>query len=117
VEIRVGVTLAESEEAGEQFSWVALLAEDLSEVDGLRVESTADEGPAGAKGLGSGALIVRLSDSVIGRLVDLVRGFAVRTGRTVKASIDGDSIEITGASLEQQDKVIEAWLARHPARS
>jgi hypothetical protein len=31
----------------------------------------------------------------------------------VEVSIDGDAITVTGATSQQQEKLIDAWLARH----
>jgi hypothetical protein len=45
--------------------------------------------------------------------VAAVRGFALRTGRTVEVSIGGDSLKVTGATSQQQEKIIDDWLARH----
>jgi hypothetical protein len=46
-------------------------------------------------------------------LVAAVRGFALRTGRTVEVTIGGDPIKVTGATSQQQQQLIDAWLARH----
>ena len=46
-------------------------------------------------------------------LVAALRGFASRTGRTVEVSIGGDALKVTGATSQQQEKIIDAWLARH----
>ena len=113
----MSVALAEKEEAGEEASWSALLSQELSELDGVQVRQSFDDGPNGSKGVRLGALFVLLTGDAARMLVEVVRGFVVRTGRTVEVSIDGDAIKITGASREQQDKVIEAWLARHSASS
>jgi len=45
--------------------------------------------------------------------VKAVGSWTTRTGRTVEVSVDGDVLKLTGASREQQDRVIEAWIARH----
>ena len=46
-------------------------------------------------------------------VVAAVRGWASRTGRTVEVSIDGDVLKVTGVTSQQQEKIIDAWLARH----
>jgi hypothetical protein len=33
--------------------------------------------------------------------------------RTVKVTIDGDTLELTGASDELQSRVVDDWVARH----
>ena len=42
-----------------------------------------------------------------------VHGFASRRGRTVEVSIGGDSLKVIGATCQEQEKIIDAWLARH----
>ena len=46
-----------------------------------------------------------------------MRGFASRTGRTVEVSIGGDELKLTGATSQQQEQIINAWLARHASGS
>jgi hypothetical protein len=46
-------------------------------------------------------------------VVAAVRGWVGRTGRTVEVSIDGDVLKLTGATSQQQEKIVDAWLARH----
>jgi hypothetical protein len=33
----------------------------------------------------------------------------------VEVSIDGDVLKLTGATSQQQEKIVDAWLARHAA--
>ena len=115
MEIRLIMSPIEREEPGEQASWAVLLSEELSELDEVRIDFEADTAPSMAKGVALSALVARIPASAVGKLVAAVRAWAARTGRTVEASIDGDWIKVTGASRTQQDEVIEAWLARHPA--
>lgn len=72
--------------------------------------------PEGAKRLGdvAGWLVAQFGTlDGLRALVGAVRGFASRTGRTVEVSIGGDPIKVTGATSEQQQQLIDAWLARH----
>ena len=72
--------------------------------------------PEGAKGLGdvAGWLVAQFGTlDGLRALVAAVRGFAARTGRTVEVSIGGDPIKVTGATSQQQQQLIDAWLARH----
>lgn len=111
------MALAVDDEDAEEVSvWAARLLAELSEADDAQVEAVADKAPDGAKGAGAlvGALLARVTNlDALKALLGAARGWATRTGRTVKVSIDGDTLELTGASREQQDHVIEAWLARH----
>lgn len=108
---------------GDQEDLVGLalrLRAELLDVDVDAVELlTEDNVPEGAKGLATlaGALAVRVGEAglktVLAKIVDWVR----RNGRTVEATIDGDTIKLTNATREQQAAVLDAWLARHAAPS
>jgi hypothetical protein len=72
--------------------------------------------PEGAKGLGDvvGWLVAQFGTlDGLRALVAAVRGFAARTGRTVEVTIGGDPIKVTGVTSQQQQQLIDAWLARH----
>jgi hypothetical protein len=74
--------------------------------------------PVGAKGFGTiaGGLLVRLGNSKILRtVINAIRDWAGRTSRTVEVVIGQDRLKLTGVTSEQQDKIIEAWIARHSA--
>jgi len=95
---------------------VELLELDLPSV----AQHTEREEPERAKGFG------QLTNWLIIQFVTLdglraalaaVRRFASRTGRTVEVSIDGDSLRLTAATAQQQEQVIDAWLARHSPRT
>lgn len=36
-----------------------------------------------------------------------------RPGRSIKMTIDGDSLELTGVSTAQLDQLVEVWVKRH----
>lgn len=96
----------------------ASLRRELSELEVEAVERV-DGGPppAGAKVgevLALGALVVKVARSA-GSVLAVVRtlqDWASRGGRSVKLDVGGDTIELTGASREQQDRLIEAWIER-----
>ena len=91
-----------------------LLALDVDAVDPVE----GDPAPGDAKGLSVvvGALLVRLgSGTALRAVVDAVRRWASSTSRDVEVTIDGDTLRLTGVSAEQQQKVLDAWLARHGA--
>jgi len=76
----------------------------------------APAAPAGAKGLGTlaGWLVTQFGSlDGLRAAVAAVRGWVGRTGRTVEVSIDGDVLKLTGATSQQQEKIVDAWLARH----
>jgi hypothetical protein len=76
---------------------------------------TAEAAPEGANGLGTvaGWLLVQFGTlDGLRAVVAAVRGWTSRTGRTVEVSIGGDPIKVTGATSQQQQQLIDAWLAR-----
>lgn len=93
------------------------LQAELLAVDAVSVAPLQDEAaPEGAKGLGDVAGWLAAQFATLEGLraaVAAVRGWTSRTGRTVEATIGGDSIKVTAASSRQQDKIIDDWLARH----
>jgi hypothetical protein len=118
VELQLRVALAQGEEAQDEAAWTALLLEELGDdLDDALFSVEHGTPEAGQKGIALGALLAKLPAAAAGRLLTALQTWAARTGRTVEASIAGDSIKLTGASRKQQDRVIEAWLARHTAGS
>lgn len=96
------------------------LRAELLDLDVDTVEPlTEDNVPEGAKGLATlaGALAVRLGDAGLKTVLTKVLDWALRNGRTVEATIDGDTIKLTNATREQQAAVLDAWLGRHAAPS
>jgi len=93
-----------------------LLQLDVERVD----EVVVGEAPPGTRAgdvVALGALLVSLAGQakLLPALVDTVKGWLGRVGQpsTVKLELDGDVLEVTGASSSQQQQLIEAWLARH----
>jgi hypothetical protein len=94
-----------------------------TEIMDLDVESVTlvpnEAAPAGAKGdaVTIGALAVALSASggVFTSLIDTLNDWLGRhSGRhRISVTIDGDTIELDGASREQQQQLVEAYLRRH----
>lgn len=108
---------ADQPELAELTAW---LRQELLELDVESVESVKmGESPPGAKGLeaiGIGALVVRLAQSagMLKAVVDTVQSWlAGHHGRTVKVEIDGDTLEMTGVSSSDQQRLIDAWISRH----
>jgi len=93
-----------------------LLQLDVASVDRL----STGPAPDGAKGVdlaAVGALIVSISKAtpVLGQVVEILQAWAAREpNRTVKVTIDGDTLEINGVSQKDQHVVIKDWMARHP---
>jgi hypothetical protein len=100
--------------------YAGLLAEQLGELDVDEVRgATGGEAPPGSKGLELhvlGALLVKLARSteILGQIVDTLREWVGRIGaKCVRLEIDGDVLEITGASSDERRALIEAWVQRH----
>jgi hypothetical protein len=98
------------------------LRTELLDLDVEAVEPmTAGEAPEGAKGvelLALGGLVVRfmVRQEVLTSIIHGVRSWLQRqSARSVKVTLDGDSLEITGASSAEQDRLVELWVARHAA--
>jgi hypothetical protein len=75
-----------------------------------------DNAPEHAKGLGTlaGWMLVKLGRlSTLRQVISASKSFAARTHRTIEVSIGSDVLRVTGVSDAQQDKIIEAWLAKH----
>lgn len=98
-----------------------LLRQELLMLDVRSVEPYAeDAAPDGSKGAlaaVAGVLSVSLAPGLqaLGAVVAVVREWLRRsaTGRTVKLSIDGDVIELTGASDAMQQQLVDAFVRRH----
>lgn len=89
----------------------------------LEIESAtpaaSGDAPAGAKGveaLALGALVIRLA-----RKPDTLRSVAraiggwlsIHRGRRVRIELDGDVLELSDASDEEQGRLVTAWIERH----
>jgi hypothetical protein len=115
----VQVLPAADSDAEELAELAAGLRAELLGVDEVSVAPyAAGAPPAGAKGLGmlAGWLVTQFGTlDGLRAAVAAVRGWAGRTGRIVEVSIDRDVLKLTGATSQQQEKIVDAWLARHAA--
>jgi hypothetical protein len=88
------------------------------DVDAVRRPVRVDA-PADAKGAGLlafGELVVGLvaSPEVLASIIDTVRSWLGRNrARSVKLTLDGDALEVSGVSSAEQDRLIELWVSRH----
>jgi len=97
------------------------LAQELRELDVDAVAAAsagaAPEGSRSALAAVAGALVVSMRPtsqqlfSVVATIRDWLRRSPVQ--RTVKMTIDGDTLELTGASDELQRQVVENWISKH----
>jgi hypothetical protein len=115
-QVRLRVEALDDEEAGELAGAVAglrseLLGLDVAEVEFPLRESVATE----AKGLGqvAGDLVVWLGPAGVGAVLARTADWARRGRRMVEVNVGGDSLKLGQASREQQDRLVEAFIARH----
>jgi hypothetical protein len=98
------------------------LRRELLDLDVESVEQpAAGKPPPGAKGIelaALGTLVVTLAQShLLGGVVAVVRSWlAGQQGRSIKLELDGDVLELTGLSSEDQRRLAEEWLGRHTSR-
>ena len=88
------------------------------DVDTVR-QPVHGEAPQDAKGadlLAAGQLVVGLvaTPEVLASVIDAVRSWLGRnSARSVKLTLGGDALEVSGVSSAEQDRLIELWVARH----
>ena len=92
----------------------------LLELDVDTVEpATGGEAPAGSKGielLAIGGLVIQfaMKSEVLKSVVDATTAWLGRQqGRSVKLTLDGDTLEVTGVSSHEQRRLVDLWVARH----
>jgi hypothetical protein len=97
------------------------LRNELLEADETRTVLPLETGPApeGTRsGLvaAAGALVVTVQPQLaaVVKIVSLMRAWLGRGGgeRRIRLEVDGDVIELTGATSEQQQRLIDEWIAR-----
>ena len=115
--IEVGLGLeADADELERNSLW---LRDELLQLDVESVEPIlAEAAPAGAKGSPGGAagwLVLSLSNSPVAvALAKMLSSWVDRrSGRKVTLRIGDDLLEVSRVSVEDQAKLIAAWLDRH----
>jgi hypothetical protein len=94
---------------------IELLDLDVDGVDRL----SGEEVPPGSKGVAAiaGWLSVRLGPDALQMVLAKVIDWATRNERVVEVSYGGDTLKLGRATRGQQEKIVDGWLARHPAGS
>jgi hypothetical protein len=88
---------------------------DVEAVDLVRAGEVPDRAKAGDP-ITWGALLVALTASggVLTTLINAIQSWLTRhERRSVTLEIDGDRLEVTGVSVEEQQQMINAWINRH----
>lgn len=94
-----------------------------AELLGLDVDAvnsvSSGEAPDSSKGidmLAAGGLVVQfvLRQDVLQSIIDGVRSWLGRQhARSIKLTLDGDSLELTRVSTAEQNRLVELWMMRH----
>jgi hypothetical protein len=107
----------DADELTELAGWLRaeLLELDVQGVDRLSGEAV----PSGAKGVAAiaGWLLVELGPEALRIVLGKVADWVTRNDRVVEVSYGDDALKLSRATREQQEKIIDGWLARHPADS
>jgi hypothetical protein len=108
------------DDAGDLSRLAGWLRAELLDLDVQRVDHVpGTDVPSGAKGLAAVAawLSVHLASEALPAVLAKVADWATRNDRTVEVSYGGDTLRLGRATREQQEKIIDGWLARHPPAS
>jgi hypothetical protein len=96
------------------------LRDELLVLDSVSVRwLDADAVPEGAKGIGQGmgCLATQFANmDGLKALLAALHSWSARSRRSVEISIDGDTLKLTSVTVQQQEEIIDAWLARHRTR-
>lgn len=119
-ELTVELEAAADSDAEELAQLTHRLHEELLGLDVEPVYSVSgEEAPDSSKGidlLAAGAFVVQfvLHPDVLQSIIDSVRSWLGRQhARSIKLTLDGDSLELTRASTAEQDRLVELWVMRH----
>jgi hypothetical protein len=90
------------------------LGNELRQIEVQSVERLSEgEAPAGSKGdpFTIGWLAVTLTPIVITKVFDILVDWTKRAhGRTIRVTVGQDTIELTGATREEREKLLNKWL-------
>jgi hypothetical protein len=123
LQLTVNLSAGPEDDGTEADRSTRLLRSELLELDVASAElADGTEPPDGAKGLGlasAGSLLVNLTTLPVLRAVtEVVRAWVARNAnRTAKLVVDGVSIDVTGISSQQQERLIDEWIARVAEKS
>ena len=95
------------------------LRDELLELDVERVDRAPQDVPESTKSAHGplGLMTVKLGKAALKAVISKIRDWVARTTRSVELTIDGDTLKVTNVTAEQQETLINAWLARHAAPS
>ena len=108
------------DDAGDLAELAGLLRGELLDLDVSAVDRLPDDAvPQGAKGVAAiaGWLAVQLGPEALRAVLAKVADWVARNDRAVEVTYGGDTLKLGRATREQQEKIIDGWLARHLAGS
>lgn len=119
-ELTIEIGLAVDADAAELEDATTRLRQDLLELDVDRIDRPSvgapPEGARAAELVALGGLIVTLARNAV-TIASVIRSLqswlARDRNRTIKLELDGDTLEVSGISSSEQERLIEAWIARH----
>lgn len=118
-ELRVELQAGPDIDAEEMVQLAGRLRTELLDLDVIAVElATGGEIPGNAKGVGLlalGGLVVRFAGpDVLESIIGGIRSWLGRQRhRSIKLTLDGDSLELTSVSSAEQQRLIDLWVDRH----
>ena len=119
-ELILQVRPAAGDDAGDLAETAGWLRAELLDLDVRGVHPLPGEDvPSGAKGVAAvaGWLLVQLGPETLRAVLAKVADWGTRNDRVVEVSYGGGTLKLGRATREQQEKIIDGWLARHPAGS
>lgn len=119
-ELLIGLQAVPDADAEELAELTGRLRAELLDLDVDAVgQPIGGETPEDAKGVGllaAGELVVRLvaSPEVLASIIAGIGSWLGRNrARSVKLTLDGDTLEVSGVSSAEQDRLIGLWVSRH----
>lgn len=119
-ELAVEVNVEDDSDAEELAQLAARLQAELFCLDVQSVTSIPDgrmsESSKGVSLLATGGLLVRFlgRQETLQSIIDSVRLWLGRQhARSIKLTLDGDSLELSRVSTAEQEQLIELWMMRH----
>lgn len=123
-ELLIGLQAVPDADAEELAELTGRLRAELLDLDVDAVgQPIGGETPEDAKGVGllaAGELVVRLvaSPEVLASIIAGIGSWLGRNrARSVKLTLDGDTLEVSGVSSAEQDRLIGLWVSRHGTRA
>lgn len=120
-DINVDLQLVPSEDVDEEEAErlkISLMREirtsDMATPTEVRRDKAPNHTKAGPEALEAGTILVSLAPVSLAALVRLVQAWLSERGqRKVKVTLDGDSLELQGASSAESRAIANAWVQRH----